>query len=221
MGQRLKDWWSEVKNDPAKKKKFIAITAGLGAACAIAIGVVAVNLGDISRMAGSSASDLIAENGGGYNDAGGLIADIDYNSVIGYDADGSPIYGTKGLVNGVGGYDCFGAPIATDKLVVTGTAADGRAIYGGYSAVKEARIRAISLNKTGDIDYNAIVGYDRNGNPIYGSVSGRDDIWGYDANGRPVPKDNVRQTGTTANGMPIYDYSAIDVARDEIGRAHV
>ena len=215
IGENIRDWFAVMRNDPAKKKKFITVCVSVGCAAFVLVGVGAYKLHSIeSNRRSSSASGLITDqNGDGYNDAGGLIADIDFNTILGYDADGNPIYGTKGLVEGVSAYDMFGAPIKSSDLVATGTNADGSVIYGNYSAQKIARIRNIQNNTNPDIDWNSIVAYDADGNRIYGSLSHDSSIIGYDANGNPIPRDSAKVTGKTGSGLPIYDYSSRDVAK--------
>lgn len=214
----MREKLSELKNDPNTKLKVGVIIGGVIAVVGIIVAVLVVRLGGMkSTKTSSEAADLITTRSvttdvsvaAERNEAGGLIADIDWDRVIGYDADLNPVYGTNGLVEGVLGYDMFGAPLTAEEMVVTGTAEDGLPIYGNYSAIKQARIRGIQTNKNPDIDWNSIVAYDEDGNPIYGSLSGDPSIIGYDAAGNPIPVGSVSVTGRTEKGLPIYNYSAI------------
>lgn len=216
--ERMEDWYDDLDTDP-DKKKFLVILGILGAVLIVFLFIfIAFNLTKHGSESSVRAAELVSgdEAGDERNDAGGLIADINWDSIIGYDRDGNPIYGTNGLDADVGGYDMCGAPILKEKMNVIGTSDDGLPIYD-YSARDEARIRGIRDGKNPDIDWNTVVGYDRDGNPIFGTNGADANILGYDMLGNPIYKGSVRVSSRTDSGLPIYDYSTIEVAR-QLGR---
>lgn len=212
----VKDKFYELKNDPNLRKYFIAGGCCIGGVAVAVLVVISGNLRTLSlNEGGANAGDLIDGNSATVerNSAGGIIADIDWEKVIGYDRDGNPIYGTHGMVPAIGGYDMCGAPILAEDLVVTGYAEDGLPIYGNYSAIDQARIRGLNDPSNTDIDWNSIVGYDIDGNPIFGTFGADPNILGYDLLGNPIYKGSVTVSGHTDSGVPIYNYSTINVAK--------
>ena len=148
------------------------------------------------------------------NDAGGQIDDIDWETIIGYDADSNPIYASFGKIPGVLGYDMFGSPIYS--MTQSGVAQDGLPIFGDYSSVDRAIERGMSnALDNADVNWQKIVGYDADGNPIYASISENTNIIGYDATGRPIYKTEVNYTGNTLNGLPVYDFSTIQIIKSK------
>ncbi|AOZ97821.1 collagen-like domain-containing protein [Butyrivibrio hungatei] len=213
--ENLKDRFEEFKNNPENKKKFIAAATVVGALALILVVCLASGLKSISlKQGGASAGDLIEGNSPNVerNAAGGIILDIDWDNVIGYDLDGNPVYGTNGMVSAVGGYDMLGAPILADDMKVIGNAEDGLPIYD-YSAIEQARLRGLNDITNTNIDWNTVVGYDKDGNPIFGTFGADPNILGYDAAGNPIYKGSVTVTGRTDSGMPIYDYSTRETVK--------
>ncbi len=145
------------------------------------------------------------------NLSGGVVSDIDWDTVEGYDREGNPVYATRRTVPTVGGYDMCGAPLSDTDLTVTGkTSGTNEAVFGTYSAVDKARERGL-MESDPDIDWNKTAGYDRDNNPVFVSKSGK--ALGYDLLGNPLMAGSVTVGARTDSGLPIYEYSAIQTAR--------
>ena len=212
--ERVRDKFYEIRNNPENRKIFIIAVSAVATLVILFVLLLGNQLRFLTKQAaGADASELLKGNevdiDAARNSAGGLILDIDWDTIIGYDADGNPIYGTFGLDHSVWGYDCNGAPLYKDDQVVTGYAEDGLPIYGNYSSVEKARLRGLKNMLNSDINWNSIVGYDADGNPIFGTFGKDSRILGYDMNGNPIYKGMVNIKGRTNSGMPIYDYSTI------------
>ena len=147
------------------------------------------------------------------NDAGGQIDDIDWDTIIAYDADGNPIYKSIHQENGIVGYDMFGAPIYIDDWNEIGEK-DGLPVIGTYSSIEQAEKRGKDKGNS-DINWERIVGYDVDHNPIYASVSNNPNIIGYDAAGNPIYITDAQITNQTYNGSPVYNYSIIEKNKEQ------
>jgi hypothetical protein len=143
-----KDKMSELKNNPKNKKIWVTLSVVCG------VGLLALIVGLTSSLkktaaAGGNvnASALIetsTEATGTSLDsvAGSNAKDIDFETILGYDKDGQPIYGSYGLVPNVMGYDVNGQPIATGSITQTGSNEKGEAIYD-YSSKEVAAAKGI------------------------------------------------------------------------------
>lgn len=213
--------WRMDTDDDADKKKKLIIVAGVVLLLAIVL-FLFLGLGLKAFKGGNvKASELIGTDNVNTerNDAGGIIVDINWDEVIGYDRDGNPIYGTNGLVASVGGYDMCGAPILREDMRVIDKAEDGLPIYD-YSAIDQARMRGKTNGLNPDIDWDTVVAYDADGNPIFGTFGADDNIFGYDLNGNPIYKDDIEITGYSESGMPYISYSTREVIREK-GRQQI
>lgn len=198
-------------------RKYLTIAAiSVVALVVMTIVVVISGISSIARSrSGIRASDIIEGTAISTerNAAGGLIVDINYNEVIGYDANKNPIYASNGLLPAVMGYDICGTPITTEGLVVTETAQDTLPVYGNVSSVDEARKRGLAEHGANNVNWNSIVGYGQDSNPIFAANITEPSLLGYDLLGTPVEKGTVVEVGKTQTGMPIYDYSMIMTAK--------
>ena len=92
--ERIRDRFDELKNNPNNKKYFFTVVGTLTMAAVITVVVLASGLKNISlKEGGASAGDLIDGSSANVerNSAGGIILDIDWDNIIGYDRDGNPV----------------------------------------------------------------------------------------------------------------------------------
>lgn len=66
-----------------------------------------------------------------------------------------------------------------------------------------------------DMDKDTVIGWDRDGCPIYASLGlfGAGRVWGYDVTGQPIDSEPSQAGEAGRMGLPVYDYSAIELAR--------
>lgn len=212
----MKGRMTEIKENTEAKKYFTIVIISVVALIVLTIAIVISCLSSIAKSrSGLRASDIIEGTAISTerNPAGGLIVDINYNEVIGYDANRNPIYAANGLLPAIMGYDMCGTPVELEGLVVTEQASDSLPIYGNVSSIDSARRRGLAEHGTNNVSWNSIVGYGQDNNPIFAANIPDPAILGYDVLGTAVEKGTVVEVGRTQTGMPIYDYSVIMTAK--------
>lgn len=206
---------NEIKSSPESKRYFYTVVVCVVALVVVVLAVLIGGIRSISKArSGLRAADIVQGTALSTerNAAGGLIVDINYDVIVGYDANKNPIYGTHGLLPAVIGYDICGTPVEAEGLTVTETALDSLPVYGNFSSIDEARKRGLASRDT-NIAWNSIVGYGQDNNPIFAANVEEPNVLGYDVLSTPVEKGTVVEVGRTQTGMPIYDYSVIATAK--------
>lgn len=212
----VKGRMAEIKENPEAKKYFTIVVISVISLIILTFVIIISGLSSIAKSrSGLRASDIIEGTAVSTerNAAGGLIVDINYNEIIGYDANRNPIYAPNGLLPAIMGYDMCGTPIELEGIVVTEQASDSLPIYGNVSSIDSARRRGLAEHGTNNVSWNSIVGYGQDNNPIFAANIPDPEILGYDVLGTGVAKGTVVEVGRTSTGMPIYDYSVIMKAK--------
>ena len=207
---------ADIRSNPEARRYFNVAIICVVAIILMTFFIIVSGVSSIARQrSGIRASDIVdgTAQSTERNAAGGLIVDINYNQIIGYDANKNPIYASNGLLPAVFGYDMCGAPIEAEGLVATETASDSLPIYGGVSSIDAARRRGLAEHGANNVAWNSIVGYGQDNNPIFAANISDPAILGYDMLEMPVIKGAVVEVGRTQTGMPIYDYSVIMTAK--------
>ena len=207
---------SEIKANPEARRYFNIVIISVISLIVLTLVIIISGLSSIAKArSGLRASDIIEGTAQSTerNAAGGLIVDINYNEVIGYDANRNPIYASNGLLPAIMGYDMCGTPVEAEGVVVTEQASDSLPIYGNVSSIDAARRRGLAEHGSNNVSWNAIVGYGQDNNPIFAANIPDPAVLGYDILGTAVEKGTVVEVGRTQTGMPIYDYSVIMTAK--------
>ena len=212
----VKGKMSDIRKNPEARRYFNVVLICIAAAIGLSAFLVLGALSSIAKArSGVRASEIIEGTALSTerNTAGGLIVDINYNQIVGYDANKNPIYASNGHLPSVMGYDMCGTPILSEGLLVTEMAADSLPIYGNVSSIDAARKRGLAAQGEGNANWNSIVGYGQDNNPIFAANIEDTAILGYDLLGLSVEKGTVIEVGRTQSGMPIYDYTVIMKAK--------
>lgn len=122
----MQEKWEEIRNDP-KRRKVLLIIIVVTAIILCLVFLYFLLFPAVKRNV-TDKGDTITE---------GYSADINYDVIIGYDADGNPIFGSYGMDPSIIGYDIYGNPITIADIGILGYDADGNPIYDftSYHAV--------------------------------------------------------------------------------------
>lgn len=212
----LKGKVADIKGNREARRYFHVVVICVVAMIALGVFLVIGGISSIAKeRSGVTAGEIVEGTALSTerNAAGGLIVDINYNQIVGYDANKNPIYASNGHLPAVMGYDMCGTPVNAEGLVVTEIAADSLPIYGNVSSIDAARKRGLAAHGESSANWNSIVGYGQDNNPIFAANIRDSAILGYDLLGMAVEKGAVIEVGRTQSGMPIYDFTVIMKAK--------